>query len=123
IITAFYGRSARLSYWSGCSLGGRQGLMEAQRYPEDFDGIIAGAPANYHIHLTAADMAASVAALKSKESFLSAEKRALLNQAVLTQCDTRDGVKDGLVADPRVCRFDPSSLLCQEKESDTCLTA
>ncbi len=123
VINAFYGRSARLSYWSGCSLGGRQGLMEAQRYPEDFDGIVAGAPANYHIHLTAADMVASIAARKSKDSFLSAEKRALLNQAVLAQCDARDGVKDGLLADPRSCRFDPSSLLCRESESDSCLTA
>jgi feruloyl esterase len=123
IITAFYGRNSRLSYWTGCSLGGRQGLMEAQRYPEDFDGIIAGAPANYHIHLVAADMAAGLATLKNKESFLTPAKYALLNQAVLAQCDAQDGVKDGVLTDPRTCRFDPSKLLCPGSDADNCLTA
>ena len=120
IINAFYGRGSRLSYWDGCSLGGRQGLMEAQRYPEDFDAIIAGAPANYHIHLVAADMAAGMATLKS---LLTPAKYALLNRSVLAACDARDGVKDGLLTDPRTCRFDPSTLLCREIETDNCLTA
>lgn len=123
IINAFYGRASRLSYWAGCSTGGRQGLMEAQRYPEDFDGIIAGAPANYHIHLVAADMAAGIATLKNKESFLTPGKYALLNQAVLAQCDARDGVKDGFLTDPRTCHFDPSALLCHVGAADNCLTA
>src|SRR5260370_27321382 len=108
IVTAFYGRNSRLSYWTGCSLGGRQGLMGAQRYPEDFDGIIAGAPANYHIHLVAADMAAGLATLKNKESFLTPAKYALLNQAVLAQCDAHDGVNESVLTDPRTCPLYPS---------------
>jgi feruloyl esterase len=124
IVGAYYGRAARLAYWQGCSTGGRQGLMEAQRYPEDFDGIIAGAPANNQIQLCAWRMALSVAALERPASAVPQVKTALLNQAVLAVCDTLDGVKDGLLTDPRRCRFDPSVLLCREGvEQVRCLTA
>ena len=123
IIMAFYNRGPRLSYWMGCSTGGRQGLMEAQRYPEDFDGIIAGAPANYHNHLTAWLLGAGVAALADQAHSLSPTKIALVNQSVLNACDVRDGVKDGFLMDPRTCHFDPSMLLCREGDADNCLTA
>jgi feruloyl esterase len=123
MITAFYGRGPRLSYWNGCSTGGRQGLMEAQRYPEDFDGIIAGAPANYETHLHAWSVAVGMATHKEKGSFLTPADLSLLNQAVLAACDAKDGVKDGLLNDPRKCHFDPSTLLCRTSTSQHCLTA
>jgi feruloyl esterase len=123
MITSFYGRGPRLSYWNGCSTGGRQGLMEAQKYPEDFDGIIAGAPANYQTHLHAWSVAVGVAALRDKESNLTPANLALINKAVVAACDAADGVKDGLLNDPRQCHFDPSALLCRTNTSDNCLTA
>ena len=123
IIAAFYGRNPALSYWNGCSTGGRQGLMEAQRYPEDFDGIVAGAPANYHSHLHASDMALAVPILKDEGSKVPQAKLALLNQAVMATCDGLDGVKDGLIADPQKCHYDPSALLCRGGDTVNCLTA
>lgn len=123
IIHAYYGKPARLSYWQGCSTGGRQGLMEAERYPEDYDGIIAGAPANNQINLCAWRMALMVAVLKDPARALPAEKTALVNKAVLAACDALDGVTDGLLEDPRKCRFDPGVLQCRGEASDGCLTA
>ena len=123
IIAAFYDRGPRFSYWNGCSTGGRQALMEAQRYPEDFDGIIAGAPANYRTNQGLWGMSLGVAALKDKESLVPAAKLAGLNKAVLGACDAADGLKDGLLADPRQCRFDPSALLCSNGDAPDCLTA
>jgi len=122
LVTAFYGRPARLSYWNGCSTGGRQGLMEAYKYPEDFDGVIAGAPANYQTHLHAWDMMVGTTARKDAQHFVSAPKLAALNKAVMAACDALDGVKDGLLNDPRKCKFDPSTLLCKAGNSDDCLT-
>ncbi|NLT65636.1 MAG: tannase/feruloyl esterase family alpha/beta hydrolase [Acidobacteria bacterium] len=123
IITAFYGQKPAYSYWNGCSTGGRQGLMEAQRYPEDFDGIIAGAPANFHSHLHASDMAITVPVLKDDSKRVPAEKLALLNKAVLAACDGNDGVKDGLIQDPQKCSYDPTRLLCRGDDANDCLTA
>jgi len=123
IVAAYYGRGARFSYWQGCSTGGRQGLMEAQRYPEDFDGIIAGAPANNQIRLCAWRMAVVAATLKDPARALPVAKTALLNKAVLNACDALDGVKDRLLADPRNCHFNPATLLCRGPEQDDCLTA
>src|ERR1700674_2167785 len=96
LIAAYYGRGPRLSYWEGCSSGGRQGLMSAQRYPEDFDGIIAGAPANNQIHLSAWRIAVESAILNDSASVVPPAKLSLLNKAVLAVCDALDGVKDGL---------------------------
>jgi feruloyl esterase len=125
-MASFYGRTPRLSYWNGCSTGGRQGLMEAQRYPEDFDGIVAGAPANYQTHLHAWSVAVGMAALKDKpkdkESALAPADLALLHKAVLAACDTLDGVRDGLLTDPRKCHFDPASLRCRTSGEESCLT-
>jgi feruloyl esterase len=123
IITKYYGKPAKLSYWNGCSTGGRQGLMEAQKYPEDFDGIIAGAPADYQTHLHAWDMMVAVGIRKDADHFLTQPKLAALNKAVLAQCDAMDGVKDGLLNDPRKCHFDPATLLCKAGDKDDCLTA
>ncbi len=123
ILTAHYGRSPKLSYWQGCSTGGRQGLMEAERYPDDFDGIIAGAPANNQIYLCAWRIAVEAAVLKDPAKVVPPAKLALLNQVVLAACDALDGVKDGLLTDPRKCNFDPSTLLCRGGDADNCLTA
>ena len=123
IIRAYYGRAARLSYFNGCSTGGRQALMEVQRYPEDFDGVIAGAPANAHIHLHAASVERNISLMKIPEHTLSATKQDLLVKSVLAACDALDGVKDGLLENPRKCSFDPATLLCKGPDSDTCLTA
>ena len=124
IVSRFYDRAPRLSYWNGCSTGGRQGLMEAQKYPEDFDAIVAGAPANYQTHLHAWDLSVAVPALKDPASAVTPAKLATLNKAVLAACDAHDGVKDGVLNNPRACHFGPETLLCRgAADDDTCLTA
>jgi len=123
ILTAHYGRGPLFSYWTGCSTGGRQGLMEAQRYPADFDGIVAGAPAIDYTRLCAWRLALEAFVLKNAARVVPPAKAAMLNRAVLAACDALDGVRDGLLADPRVCRFDPSTLLCRGSDTENCLTA
>ena len=100
--------------------------MEAQKYPEDFDAIVAGAPANYQTHLHAWDLGVAVPALKDPAAAVPAAKLAMLNKAVLAACDAHDGVKDGVLNSPRACKFDPSTLLCRNAPAgndDSCLTA
>jgi feruloyl esterase len=126
IIAAFYGKPAKLAYWNGCSTGGKQGLTEAQRYPSDLDGIVAGAPANYITHLQAAGVYTSWVRLKGGESapeFVSAAKFAYLHKAVLDACDAKDGVVDGVIADPTRCKFDPKTIQCPGPDAPSCLTA
>jgi feruloyl esterase len=123
LIASYYGRAPRLSYWNGCSTGGRQGLMSAQRYPGDFDAILAGAPANYQTHLHAWDLAVSVPVLNDPAGAVPAEKLELLNRAVLAACDANDGIADGLLNDPRTCSFDPAVLQCTSGDAAGCLTA
>ena len=122
-MTTFYDRPIKYSYWNGCSTGGRQGLMEAQRYPDDFDAIVAGAPANYQTHLHTWDLSVSVPVLKDPAAVVPAAKATMLNKAVLAACDAKDGVKDGLLNEPRSCKFDPSVLLCKAGDAENCLTA
>jgi feruloyl esterase len=123
IISAYYSRAPRLSYFNGCSTGGRQGLMEAQKFPEDFDAIVAGAPANYQTHLHVWDLSVSVPVLKNPAAAVSAETLALVNKAVVQACDARDGITDGILNDPRACKFDVSTLQCKQGDAQTCLTA
>ena len=123
LITAYYGRAPKFSYWNGCSTGGRQGLKEAQRFPDDFDAILAGAPANYETHLHAWTVAIGMAPIKDDKNILPASTYAIINKAVLAACDAQDGVKDGLLNDPRKCKFDPASLLCSGTNSENCLAA
>jgi feruloyl esterase len=123
IIGRFYNRPARLSYWNGCSTGGRQGLMAAQKYPDDFDAIVAGAPANYHTHLHTWDLSVSVPLAKNPAAVLAPAKLQLVNTAVTNACDALDGVKDGLLTDPRACKFDVAALQCKSGDGDNCLTA
>lgn len=123
VVKAFYGDPAKLSYWNGCSSGGKQGLKEAQRFPEDFDGIVAGAPANNWTHLTAASVWVGFAVLKEPSAYIPPPKYGLIHEAALSACDGGDGVKDGVIDDPRQCRFDPAVLLCKDADGPNCLTA
>jgi feruloyl esterase len=123
LIATYYGRQARLSYWNGCSTGGRQGLKAAQRFPDDFDGILAGAPANFETHLHAWTVAIGMDVVKDDKNILPASTYPIINKAVLAACDVKDGVKDGLLNDPRKCSFDPSTLLCGGSSSGNCLNA
>jgi feruloyl esterase len=97
--------------------------MEAQRYPEDFDGIIAGAPANNQTQLCAWRIAVETKILQEPASVVPRVKLALVNRAVLAACDALDGVADALLMDPHQCHFDPATLLCRGGDSDDCLTA
>jgi Tannase and feruloyl esterase len=122
IIRAFYGEGPRRSYFSSCSNGGRQALMEAQRYPADYDGIVAGAPANYWTALLSFAASNAKAMLAEAASYLPAAKLPAIEAAALAACDASDGVKDGVIDNPPACRFDPAVLLCKSAESDSCLT-
>ena len=119
IIHAFYGRDASKSYFVGCSDGGREALMEAQRYPEDFHGIVAGAPANNWSGLMT--MAVWIEqALDAAD--IPAAKLPAIQTAALSACDALDGVKDALVEDPRACAFDPAAMACTGGDTVQCLT-
>ncbi len=123
IIRAFYRRTPAHSYFDSCSNGGRQGLIEAQRYPADYDGVIAGAPAASFTHLVAEFEWDVQATEKGPASYIPANKWPAVQAAVLEQCDALDGLKDGLIEDPRRCDFKPNVLLCHGPESPSCLTA
>lgn len=123
IVNAYYGQPAKYSYWSGCSTGGRQGLASAQRFPADFDGIIAGAPANWLTHMTAAALWKIQEIDRKPESLVPPSKLVILHAAVLDACDAGDGVKDGLLEDPTRCTFDPGILECKAGVQPDCLTS
>ena len=122
IVAAYYGKAAAHSYWNGCSTGGRQALAEAQRYPGDYDGIIAGAAANYVTHLQGQQVWMNEIVHQDDASYITADKYRLLHDAVLKACDTLDGVKDGVLEDPTRCHFDPKELACASADTNTCLT-
>jgi feruloyl esterase len=122
IVAAFYGNGPRLSYWNGCSTGGRQGLMEALRYPADYDGIIAGAPVNFRTHQLTWELWVSQAVHRDSASDIPPTKYPAIHQAALDACDARDGVTDGLIDDPTTCRFDPKALECKGTDTNSCLT-
>lgn len=123
IIDAHYGAAPKLSYWNGCSAGGRQALKEAQRFPADYDGIIAGAPGLDWTGRAAMALHAAQVLERNEAARLPAAKRALLHGAVLEACDARDGAKDGLLENPEQCGFDPASLECRNGDGSQCLTA
>ena len=97
--------------------------MEAQRFPNDYNGIIAGAPANYWTHLLALAIWTTQATLDNPASYIPSDKLPAISHAVLAACDARDGVKDGILNDPRRCHFNPETLLCKGSDSASCLTA
>ncbi|BFM07917.1 tannase/feruloyl esterase family alpha/beta hydrolase [Halioxenophilus aromaticivorans] len=125
LIQAYYGQQPKYSYFTGCSDGGREALMAAQRYPEDFDGIVAGAPAmnfsvqNSFFHAWQAKSNTD----SNGHTILHAQRLPILHNAVLAACDTLDGQEDGLLTDPRACNFDPMTIVCEDHQAgDTCLS-
>jgi feruloyl esterase len=124
LVNAFYGKAPERSYWFGCSSGGYEGLQEAQRFPADYDGIVAGAPANNFTRLMAGDFDATLAVLKDPASNFLASALGVLYRGMLAACDAGDGVTDGVLEDPRQCRFDPATLQCTANQKpETCLSA
>jgi len=123
IVREFYGKDPTQSYFVGCSDGGREALMEVQRFPADFHGIVAGAPANYWTHLMFKGLLDERALLDNPASYIPPSKLPVLQNAALAACDALDGVKDGLIQNPRVCRFDPVVIQCKWTDGPDCLTA
>ncbi len=122
VIQATYGTAPRLSYFNGCSQGGRQGITAAQRYPADFDGIIAGAPAWGGMRLYAGRMTLNHMVNTSPDAVIAPEKYPVIHKAVMNACDARDGVTDGVIENPTACRFDPQVLACKGEDTSGCLT-
>jgi len=122
IVNAFYESQPRFSYFNGCSAGGRQGLMAAQRYPDDFDGIVAGAPVLSPTARATLAVAVAQNLRKTDASFIPQTKYAAINGAALDACDALDGATDRLIENPKACKFDPAVLACKEADSDACLT-
>src|SRR5205823_14584798 len=122
IIAAYYGSGPKYSYFNGCSTGGRQALTEAQRYPGDYNGILAGAPAIFASRLQGMQVWASQTVHKDEASYIPPGKYPAIHSAVLEQCDSLDGVKDGVLEDPTKCKFDPKVLACKDGDAASCLT-
>jgi feruloyl esterase len=123
ITAAYYASTPKQSYWNGCSTGGRQAMVEAQRYPDDYDGIIAGAPANYTTHLQGSQVWTAAITHKDEAGYIPPVKYAALHKAALDQCDMLDGVRDGVIEDPTRCRFDPKVIECKDADGPECLTS
>jgi len=123
IAAAFYGSAAKRSYFASCSDGGREALMEAQRFPADYDGILAGAPANNWTHLLTNAIVNVQALTATPASYIPQSKLPAISAAVLASCDKNDGVSDGVVSDPQSCHFNPAAMLCKGADAATCLTA
>ena len=120
VVDRFYGSAPQFSYFKGCSTGGRQAVMAAQRYPDDFDGIIAGALANRHIQMHTSGVSRSIDLTRRPEGAIPAAKAQMVTKAVMDACDT---TKDGFLNNPRACSFDFAKLACKGADADSCLTA
>jgi feruloyl esterase len=120
LVRAYYGRPATHSYFNSCSNGGRQALMEIQRFPDDYDGFVVGAPWNFQSHSNAGFVWNAQALTAAA---LPAAKLPAITAAVLAKCDANDGLVDGVIADPTRCDFNPDTLLCSGAETNSCLTA
>jgi tannase/feruloyl esterase len=121
LLKALYARASSHSYWQGCSGGGREGLIQASRYPDEFDGVIAGDPANMRRNAWALWLA--VKTLSDPAAYIRANKYQMIHSAVLAACDANDGLKDGLIEEPENCHVDFSALLCKGQDGPQCLTA
>ncbi|HYR45055.1 MAG TPA: tannase/feruloyl esterase family alpha/beta hydrolase, partial [Terriglobia bacterium] len=122
IINAHYGSTAKFSYYNGCSQGGRQGLAAAQTYPEDFNGIVAGAATWDQMRAHGARLALNLFVNRDAEGVIPPAKYSMVHQAVLSTCDALDSVRDGVLENPTKCNFDYSTLLCKAGDNPECLT-
>lgn len=124
VVAAFYGKGAHHSYFTGCSSGGHQALTQAQRYPDNYDGILAGATANFWTNLMAGQLAYGQATRVDPATNLESpvNKLPAIHAAVVAACDAKDGVKDGVLESPLQCDFKPASLACKGADSASCLT-
>jgi len=125
VAEAVAGKPVQRAYYYGCSTGGHQGYAEIQRYPQDFDGVIAGAPGNNRVRLNAGFLWQHLANHRkgdASQPIIPPAKLPLITNAVVAACDANDGVTDGVVDDPRLCRFDPAGLLCTADDRPDCLT-
>jgi feruloyl esterase len=122
VIAAFYGRGPKLSYWNGCSAGGKQAMKEAQRFPEDFDGIVAGSPGLDWIARATLSLWVAQAVHQNEESYIPPTKYPAIHQAALAACDAADGLKDGVIEDPSRCGFDPKTIECKGSDGPACLS-
>lgn len=123
VIAAHYDESLRYSYWNGCSAGGRQAMKMAQAFPEDFDGIVAGAPGQDWSGRAAGALRVASYLGSNPAARLSADDRLLVHAAAISACDAADGVVDGLIDSPQRCDFDPAVLQCEGAKNGSCLTA
>ncbi len=123
VVEAYYQRDAKRAYFVGCSTGGEQALMESQRYPDDYDGIVGGAPANNRTGVHLSILWNFAVNERTPASYLPPAAQSMLSEAVMNACDGLDGVKDGVIADPEKCHFDPASLVCHAAGQQSCLTA
>jgi len=120
ITAAFYDTQARYSYFVGCSAGGKQALKEAQMFPQDYDGVVAGSPG---VNWSGRALLSVWVGQAQAQNNLPREKWTVLNTAVLGACDALDNVKDGVIENPRQCKFDPQVLQCKAGDAADCLTA
>lgn len=123
VTDAYYGSAPKLSFFNGCSQGGRQALTEAMRYPTDYNGIIGGAPAIYNMQIHVARIGINAIANRTPASNVPGEKYQMVHEAVMNACDALDGVKDGVLENPMSCKFDPKVLECKGADGPSCLTA
>lgn len=122
LVNAYYGQEASHSYFLGCSTGGGQALAEAQRFPEDYDGLVGGDPPNDRTGVHLSILWNFIATHRNPGAYIPPAKALMLQKAVVAACDGEDGVKDGIIGDPRRCHFDPAALRCKGSDSDSCLT-
>ena len=124
IIRDYSGAPLKHSFFMGCSTGGHQALSEVQRFPADYDGVVAGDPGNNRVHLNVGFLWAFAATHDANGAvILPTSKLPLINKAALAACDAADGITDGIISNPQSCHFDPGVLLCKAEENDQCLTA
>jgi hypothetical protein len=133
VIAQYYGKTADHAYFTGCSTGGREGMLMAQRYPTYFDGIVSGAPAmrTTHSNLALRSMAVTYNQIAPRDAdgkpitaqALSDGDRKLVLDSIMTACDADDGLRDGMLFNPIGCKFDPETLVCKGAKEDSCLSA
>jgi pimeloyl-ACP methyl ester carboxylesterase len=123
LIRAHYGARPKYSYWNGCSTGGRQGLMAVQRFPEEYDGLVIAAPAINWERFISAELWPQIVMNQELGAPIAPAKMSAVTADAVAACDAADGVTDGVINDPRKCRYDPSASVCQTGDDPaTCLT-